>query len=328
MFARCLILMCFICLFASCTSFFDQMDNTSKDLVASKQLYPVTAVRSVPAFTQVYIQGPFNVRLHTNKNQKPSLKIESEKTDLPHIQSYVKRGVLYVSNGPRKAHIGTRQLRMKEATLEINVPVLHGFTYNGEGEITAHQIHSSLLDIWINNSKTSTWDGKINLRRLTVLGDGEFKMTGIHSRNLWVKLMGAPKVTLKGEANLRRLDIEGRGVLRLYWIKSADLIIRLKGYAQLTLAGTVKRLDGVFSDHSHFNGRYLRVQEAFVKTNGEAVSDISVVGTQHALARDRSDIYYYNLPGLRVDFMARNGSVLDMRPEALKAVQPHTTYDR
>ena len=281
----------------------------------------------MPDFTQVYIQGPFNVRLHTHKKKKASLKIDGDAIDLKYITSHVKNGVLYISDGSEKAHIGKRRLRMGEATLEINVPELHGFTYKGKGVITAHHIRSSVLDIWLMNPEKSTFDGRINLRRLTVFGEGTTKITGIRSQDLSIKLVGSPKVDLKGRANLRRIDMEGRAALGLYWVKSKDLILRLSGTSQLTLAGTVNRLDGVFSDHAHFHGRYLRVKESFVKTNGEAISDIAVINTQHALARDRSDIYYYNLPALRTDFMARNGSVLDMRPEALKAEQPHTIYN-
>ncbi len=334
MLARCLhliSLMCFIGLLMSCSSTLKQIEHVSDEIDKPKPLHPATEVRPVSDFSQVYIQGPFNVRLHTHKKQPASLTIESDAIDLKYITSYVKDGVLYVSDGPEKKHIGKHRLRMGEATLDINVPELHGFTYKGEGVITAHHIHSDLLDIWLMNSKKSTFDGRINLRRLTVLGSGTTKITGLRSRALCIKLIGtaleSPKVDLKGRANLKRIDMEGSSALGLYWVKSNNLILRLSGTSQLTLAGTVNRLDGVFSDHSHFHGRYLRVKESFVKTNGEAISDISVVDTQHALARDRSDIYYYNLPALRTDFMARNGSVLDMRPEALKEEQPHTIYN-
>jgi hypothetical protein len=330
MLTRCLRLMrfmCFIGLLTSCTSSIDKISQLSDEIDKPKPLYPTSETRAVPDFTQVYIEGPFHVRLHTHKNKPASLKIDGDAIDLQYILSHVKNGVLYVSDDAKKTHIGTRRLRMGEATLEINVPELHGFTYKGEGVITAHHIRSSLLDIWLMNPKKSTFDGRINLRRLTVLGDGTTEITGIRSRNLCIKLKGSPKVDLKGRANLKRIDMEGNGALGLYWVKSKDLILRLSGTSQLTLAGTVNRLDGVFSGHSHFHGRYLRVKESFVKTNGEAISDISVVDTQHALARDRSDIYYYNLPALRTDFMARNGSVLDMRPEALKEEQPHTIYN-
>ncbi|MCH9756344.1 MAG: DUF2807 domain-containing protein [Gammaproteobacteria bacterium] len=324
MLARWLTLMCVICLVSGCPAV---RKNIPPQLIEPQQLHPVTQVRPVPAFTQVYIQGPFNVRLKTNKHQKPSLKLYGDNVDLTHIQTYVKQGVLYVSVGPKKGHIGKHRLRMGQVKLDINVPHLHGFVYRGEGDITAHNIHASPLNLWIMNSKQSTWDGSINLRRLVVSGSGTTKITGIHSEDLRVTLVGSPKVELKGKANLRRLNMDGKGELSFHWVKSTDLIVRLAGASRLMLAGTVNRLDGVFSGKSHFDGRYLRVKEAFVKTNDEAVSDIAVVDIQHTLARDKSDIYYYNLPLFRSDFMARNGAVLDMRPEDLILLQNDTAYD-
>ena len=330
MLTRCWILMCFICFIAGCTSLNKKLPIHWKEpekLLEPKQIHPTDQVRPVPAFTQVYIQGPFDVRLHTNKHKKSSLKLHGDVVDLAHIRTDVKKGVLYVSVGSKKGHIGKRRLRMGSATLDINVPHLHGFTYKGEGVITAHHIRSSLLNIWIMNAKEATFDGWINLRHLTAAGTGFTKISGIHSKDLRIKLIGSPKVELKGDANLRRIDMEGAGTLKFNWVKSTDLIVRLSGTSCLTLAGTVNRLDSVASDKAHFDGRYLRVKEAFIKTNDEAISDIAVVEKQHALARDKSDIYYYNLPSYRMDFMARNGSVLDMRPEELKVVQPDTIYN-
>ncbi len=48
---------------------------------------------------------------------------------------------------------------------------------------------------------------------------------------------------------------------------------------------------------------------------------------QHSLARDKSDIYYHNLPDMRTDFMAKNAAVLDMRPDSLKLIQPDSIYN-
>ncbi len=330
MFARCMILMCFICCATGCSTLQKYSSvhfKEPEELLEPKMLHPTEEVRPAPAFTQVYILGPFNVRLHTDKSKKPSLKIAGDATDLAHVQSYVKQGVLYISVGGKKAHIGKRRLSMGHATLDINVPHLHGFTYKGDGVITAHKIHTGPLNIWLMNSKKSTFSGRMDLRHLTVAGTGFTKITGIHSRDLRIKLIGEPRVVLKGKANLRRVDMEGGASLKLNWVRSSDLIVRLRGSSCLTLAGTVNRLDSVTSDKSHLDARYLRVKEAFVKTNDEAISDVTVTERQHGLARDRSDIYYYNLPDYRMDFMARNGSVLDMRPDELKIVQPDTIYN-
>lgn len=286
-------------------------------------------VRPVSHFTKVYIEGPFDVRLHTHADQKPSLKMRASVRDLKKIRTTVKDGVLYVMLASKKDYfyVGKKRYKARVAQLDINIPKFHALTYRGEGVVKGRKIKAAPFDLWIQNPKTTSLSGWIDLRHLTVVGPGHTTVSGLHSRSLSVMLEGDPEVELSGRANLRSIDINGSPRFSLHWIKSGDLVIRAKGDGQLQLAGVVNRIDGVFSGRTHFDARYLRVKEAFIKTNDEAVADVSVTENQHALARDKSDIYYYNLPPLKTDFMARNGAVLDMRPDALKMVQPYTIYN-
>ena len=81
-------------------------------------------------------------------------------------------------------------------------------------------------------------------------------------------------------------------------------------------------------NHADFNGRYLRASRAFVKTHDNSVAKISAVRRQHTLASDASDIYFYNLPEMRTDFMAYDGAVLDMRDWNLLCEQEYTIYNK
>lgn len=286
-------------------------------------------VRDVPAFTRVSIKGPFNVQIHTNKRQKPGLKVRGDVIDLTHIKTHVKKGVLYVTvkSYQHRERLGGPKLRMGSADLTLNIPMLRGFTYKGNGTITANKIHANPLDISIENNKNSTWHGSIGLRYLTLIGKGETKITGIYSRNLHVKLIDSPHVILRGEANLRRLTTQGDGWLNMYWVKGRDVVIRSIGSTRISLAGSVERLDACFSGKTHFDGQYLRAKETFVKTNDEAVAKITTIRDQHTFANNVSDIYYYNLPTRRTNLMNRDAAILDMRPDELKLVQPDKPYD-
>jgi len=285
-------------------------------------------VRDVPSFTQVHIDGPFNVRVHTNKKHKPGLKIRGDVMDLVRIQSRVVRHVLYIKIYEQRERFGSKpRLRMGSADLDINVPNLHRFTYQGQGVITAHKIHASPLDISINNSKHSTWSGRLGLRDLTLLGPGSTHISGINSPNLNVKLEGSPHAILRGEAALKHLYSQGDGWLNLYWVKGGRVVVRSIGSTRVSLAGSVDLLDGDFSGKTRFDGHYLRAKESFIKTKGEAVAEISTVNDQHTLARDISDIYYYNRPARRTDYMEDDAAVLDMRSEELKLIQPGQMYD-
>lgn len=285
-------------------------------------------MRHVPAFTQVNIEGPFNVRLHTNKKQKPSVMVHGDAMDLIRIQTRVIKHVLYVSIYEKREHFASKpHLRLGYADLDINIPNFHRFMYQGQGTITAHKIHASPIDISINNNKNSTWSGRLGLRYLTLTGKGNTNINGVNSHNLNVTLEDSPHVILRGEANLRRLSTQGDGWLNFYWVKGGRVVVRSKGSTRVSLAGSVELLEACFSGKTRFDGRYLRAKESFIKTNDEAIAEISTVGDQHTLARGVSDIYYYNHPERQTDYMARNAAVLDMRPEGLKLVQSDRLYD-
>ena len=285
-------------------------------------------VRSVPSFTQVYIEGPFNVRLHTNRKQKPSLSIRGDVMDLGRIQTRVVHHVLYIKVYQKRERFGGKpRLRMGSADLDIKMPKLYRFAYQGQGTITAHNIHASPLDISIENTKNTTWSGRLGLRYLTLRGPGSTHITGIHSPNLNVKLEGSPHVILRGEASLRNLYTEGDGWLNLYWVKGGRVVVRSVGSTRVSLAGSVDLLEGCFSGKTRFDGHYLRAKETFIKTHDEAIAEISSVNDQHTLAQGASDIYYYNRPARRTDYMRDVGAVLDMRSEELKLIQPSQMYD-
>lgn len=285
-------------------------------------------IREVPSFTQVHIDGPFNVRLHTNKKHKPGIKVRGDVMDLVRIQTYVKRHVLYIKIYEKRERFGSKpRLRMGSADLDINVPNLHRFTYQGQGVITAHKIQANPIDISIDNHKNSNWSGRIGLRYLVLQGKGNTNITGINSPNLSVKLAGSPHAILRGEANLRRLYSEGDGWLNFYWVKGGRVMVRSIGSTRVSLAGSVELLDGCFSGKTRFDGHYLRAKESFIKTHDEAVAEISTVNDQHTLAQGASDIYYYNRPARRTDYMEGDAAVLDMRSEALKLIQPGQMYD-
>lgn len=277
-----------------------------------------TQIRHLPAFSQVRIKGPFDVRLSTDKNRPASVKLDGSRGDLAHVRTDVKQGTLYVYIGSSKKHIGKPRSNLGHVTVTLNVPHLHLLAYQGSGHIEGHHIQTTELNLSLENAKQVTLDGRIGLNHLTVIGAGAVHISGIRSQALQIKLKGSPQVTLKGQANVRCIEMTGNANLRLYWVNSMELIVRIGGASRLTLSGTVHRLDSVASNQSHFDGRYLRVKEAFVKTNDEAISDISVTKHQHALARDKSDIYYYQSPSYQMGFMARNGSILDMHPTELE----------
>jgi hypothetical protein len=269
---------------------------------------PVTRakqVRPLSTFSQVDIQGKINVSLHTGYKQ-PLVILQGDPRDLTQVSVLVKDNTLYMALGSGLPKFGS-------IVAEVRAPSLARIRYIGSGYLTGTRLNSRQLDVVLSNPGVTNLGGNISLRSLKVIGDGSVRISGISSPYLRLCLKGSPKVQLSGVAGMASLNMDGAGWLSFYWVKSETLIIRARKAAKIQLAGAVHKLDVELWGSAQFRGRYLRAQRSFVKTHDHSMAEISTAKHQSNLATDASDIYYFNLPNTRADFMGFDGSVLDMR---------------
>lgn len=276
--------------------------------------------RQVTAFNQVDVQGRLNIHLHTGY-KKPQVILTGDPRDLAQVKAVVMQNTLYLS-------LGNGYPRFGAVNADIRGQFLNRLHYVGAGTIRGDRLHTSYLDLYLENQGTTRLAGTIGLQKLTVVGSGLTQINGISSRNLQIYLKGNPRVQLTGFVNLAKLNIEGDAWLSLYWLKSNSLTIRAKNASKVQLAGVVNRLDVELWGVAQFKGRYLRAQRSFVKTHDKSVAEISAVNHQSNLATDASDIYYFNIPTTRADFMAYSGSVLDMREWSQFNMEDFTRYNK
>lgn len=304
-----------VCLFTGCAH---HGPKTPPSVVKSTGI-KTTQYRQVTAFNQVDVKGLVNINLHTGYKQ-PQVILTGDARDLAQVQTIVSRNTLYLV-------LGKGYPRYGEVNADIRGRFLNRVHYEGAGVINGSQLHTSLLDLFLANEGTTKLNGTIGLRKLDVIGNGLVQINGITSQNLQIHIKGNPKVQLNGFASITTLNLDG-GWLSFYWVKSDNLTIRAKQASRIQLAGLVNRLDVELWGASTFKGRYLRAQRTFVKTHDKSVAEISSVNHQSSLATDASDIYYYNLPNTRADFMAFNGSVLDMREWDQPYLEDFTRYNK
>ncbi|WP_298627488.1 DUF2807 domain-containing protein [uncultured Legionella sp.] len=316
MFKRCYLLILLVFILAGCSH------QVQKPPVAETKSAPrsTTQNRPVTAFNQVDVQGRINVHLHTGY-KKPQVILTGDPRDLAQVKTVVTQNTLYVV-------LGNGYPRYGAVNADIRGRFLNGFHYVGAGTIRGQRLHTSYLDLYLENQGTTRLAGTLGLQKLKIVGSGLTQIDGISSRNLRIYLKGNPKVQLTGFSNLAKLNINGDAWLSLYWIKSNNLTVRARNASKVQLAGVVNRLDVELWGTSQFKGRYLRAQRSFVKTHDKSVAEISAVNHQSNLATDASDIYYFNIPVTRADFMAYSGSVLDMREWSQFDMQDFNRYNK
>jgi hypothetical protein len=297
--------------------------NQQKMPSPTGEQYPVHSTkqyRQVKPFTQVDAQGQININLHTGYKQ-PQVLLSGDPRDLSQVKTEVIGTTLYLI-------VGNGVPKYGEVNADIRGRFLNRLSYKGAGIVSGSQLHTRYLELYLANQGTTKLSGTIGLQKLEVAGSGLTQISGITSYDLQIRLKGKPKVQLSGLVSLSKLDVDGDGWLSLYWLKSSNLIIRAKNAAKIQLAGIVNRLDVELWNVAQFKGRYLRAQRSFVKTHDKSVAEISAVNHQSNLASDASDIYYYNLPSTRADFMANAGSVLDMRDWGQPDLKDFTRYNK
>ncbi|MDP3559312.1 MAG: DUF2807 domain-containing protein [Legionellaceae bacterium] len=256
----------------------------------------------LPAVQAVTVLGATDLELHTG-SRATEISIRAPQATLDQIEVRIRHGRLLVMIPNSK---------VRGISVSITVPRLNALTYNGVGMVRATNIRAPNLILDVSNTGNTEISGNIGLRKV-VQHRGVMQVHGIDSRHLDVKVSASGRLELVGRIQLASMDLSEDSFLSMYWVKGNTLRVRGKGNTTIQLAGVTKMLDVELWDKARFNGRYLRAHEAYVKTHNNAIAEMSAIKRQHTLASDASDIYFYNVPPIKTDFMAFNGVVLDLR---------------
>lgn len=272
--------------------------HANQPLVAAKQ------TRVVAPFDQVRVVGTFDVSLHTGFRQD-RVMIQTWSTRTPVIRTEVKDHILQVvceDNCPKN----------RGMTLRIETRQLHSFSYQGKGDIIGQHLNTPYLNLSIDNPGRTMLGGSLGLKRVVLVG-GWVTLTGVRTNALDLTIKRHARVQIAGRVRLAKLLLENDSWLSLYWLTADRLKLRAFGKTVIQFAGKARFLDLELWDRARFKGRYFKVNELFATTHDHAVAEINTLKHQHTLARDVSDIYFYEVPESREDFMAYNGAVLEMR---------------
>ena len=265
----------------------------------------ITVSESIADFSKVKINGKIDVDLHSGARSN-AVVFHGIKEDIASVERFVKYGELHINLGKKIPRSGYMKV-------DIYMPKITSFIYNGSGNISLTGLSSACLDVEVDNNKNTSLQGSFGLGRAKFSNIGHTNIRGVRGCSTNLILMDDVKVNLSGYANISNLNMGGNSELSLYWVKSKTLYMKLKDNARAQLSGTVETFNSEQWDTSRLNIRYLMAQNSFVKTHDSSEADIAVIRNQHTLAKDKSNIYYYTLPETNSDFMAKNGSVLDMR---------------
>ncbi len=182
---------------------------------------------------------------------------------------------------------------------------------NVNGQLTILGVHNTFgtprnlpVDIEIDTS---------DIQNLTLQGNGTYIISNIGEQGLNLNLKGNGSYNLTGNIVLYQLNVAGNSHLNLYWINTNNLVVHAGGGAKINLAGVATNLEATLSGDAVLDAKYLRSQEAYVKTRDYSCAWVYVSQSLSAFAKDYSDIYYYPDPQINGPFYVRDhGSIMRM----------------
>lgn len=276
--------------------------------------------KNVPKFDKLLIDGNINVELHSGYT-RPSITLIGDPRDLIPLMTKVEKHtlVLYAGAGiPDYAPI----------KIIVKGRYIHEIKLKNNARIKGLSLKVNHLELDVEDHSSAHLGGYLMANRINIKDHGSVKLTGVKSKHLQICLKDHANLKINGKANIDSLEAGGNSHFSIAWVDSWNLKAKVTGHAYVQLAGVVNKLDACIYDNAHWNGRFLRSRRTYMKTFDKALARISAVNKQHTLALGKSNIYFYNLSTYRTDFMAMDGSVLDMRTWEMRAKNDYDHYNK
>lgn len=250
------------------------------------------------AFNRIIVSAPLNLHFSIGPNQI--------QTNYPEcFNTAIHQQTLYLSI----RSVGTKKFpqcsNVELQTLTIQAPFIQQINQRQGGLITGHAILAY-------DTQIESHQGSIQLQLKNI--------ENIHS----FQVSGNGNLDLSGYIHLTHLDVSGTGQTQLHWINSPLLTIQAKNQSKVVLAGNVGTLSANAFHHAQIDVRFLKTQQAYVRTFQASNAYLFVIQSLFAYAHSQSNIYYFNQPGSVAPITNAHGNVLAMNhiPRAILTFRP------
>ncbi|MFK3738486.1 head GIN domain-containing protein [Massilia sp. TN1-12] len=158
--------------------------------------------RSVPPFTSISVQGPFNVIVEGGKGQ--SLLVRGSDKFVKDVVTEVVNGQLVVRM--RDKNYGTLR---GDQHIVVSMPQLRAFSSEGAGEIRLNQIRGDRLDVNFRGAGELRVGGEVKTFTIQAEGAGEVDTKDLIANDVDLVLRGVGNARVTAR---NRLDVQGQGM--------------------------------------------------------------------------------------------------------------------
>lgn len=291
------------CLFVS-LSFFSILGYAQ---VASPSKLIVRKNVPINDFDSLDIQGPVNVYIDATRTHS-SLQILGDPKRVFAVTYNEKNHIL---------HLGTqlifRSVPGEKLTIRVNTSPtqIKQIQFNSNATLFGKGLAGSLSLRAQGEGQINLYTNKLDLKSLYSNGNESIIFHNLLSSSLKIETHNSHNIVIQGIVSLNEVDYTGNGNLKVYWVNSPYLKIDAKGKGKISLAGVVKTLDINLSQDTQLFAKQLHARQGFIKTEKQAQATLNVRNTLHAIAKDKSVIYYLSPLNFISKYSEDEGRVLN-----------------
>jgi hypothetical protein len=165
--------------------------------------------RTVPPFTSLSVQGPFNVIVEAGKTQSLALR-GSDK--------FVKDVVSEVVNGELVMHMRDKNYSTLRGDqhIVVTVPALRAFSAEGAGEIRLNNIRGERFDVSYRGAGELRIAGEVKAFKITCAGRGRGRYEGLDRQRCRYQLPGRGRRARVCAKNRLDAKVQGMGNLTYF----------------------------------------------------------------------------------------------------------------
>jgi len=123
-----------------------------------------------------------------------------------------------------------------------------------------------------------------------------FVANKVNSKEINIATDTSGTIRLRGQIHVHYIKQYGCGTIDLEWVDTDHLHVYTSGKGKIRLAGKVGVLEATAIDDSHLDARFLRADNALVRTAGTAEADVTVIDALSGFASGFSNVYYFKTP--------------------------------
>ena len=187
---------------------------------------------------------------------------------------------------------------------------LKSVTVKNKGNVTVLNAVTPFLTVTTDNQGSMNASGRVGIAEIIHHGSGDINIIGVDTDRLSITADGQGKIGLAGRLVINKIVAKDHMCVYAFDVSGHLLDVQLMNNASVGLKGHVHTVYVDAHQTSQFLGRYLYVQNAFLRANDAAHINTATTHQLFATANADSSIYYFVTPKLLNKTVNGSGVIL------------------